>query len=374
MVAERERARAYARETGDDPADIRDWAWPSDAGRPRCGSSSSTRARARSRSSSSSCPAASRWRSLERRTRRRREPGGRSAGRGRGGPGGARPSVGWRRARSMRSATASSMAATRSPARRRRRRGRGGDRRRSPTSRRSTTRVAADDDPGRPGGAPGRPHVACFDTAFHATLPRRRYPLRGAGAAGPRTWGVRRYGFHGLSVEWSRRAGRRSCSSRPPAELRLVVAHLGSGCSVTAVDGGRSVETSMGMTPLEGLVMGTRAGSLDPGILLALLRDGRRTAEELAEDLDHRSGLLGLSGSTRDVRVLLAAEAAGDDAGAARAGGVRPARRRGDRRRGDGPAGARCRRLHGRDRRARRRRSGRGSRPGSPSWAWRAAG
>ena len=219
---------------------------------------------------------------------------------------------------------------------------------------------------------PGVPHVACFDTAFHATLAaeasRYAVPRRWS-----EEWGVRRYGFHGLSVEWSAiRAG--ELLGRPPAELRLVVAHLGSGCSVTAVDGGRSVQTSMGMTPLEGLVMGTRAGSLDPGILLALLRDGRRTAEELAEDLDHRSGLLGLSGSTGDVRVLLAAEAAGDERRAARARRVRPERRRRDRRRGDGPAGARCRRVHGRDRRARgadpdadrgpARRPGRGAAPG----------
>ena len=159
---------------------------------------------------------------------------------------------------------------------------------------------------------PGAIHVASFDTAFHALLPedaiRYAVPARWADA-----WGVRRYGFHGLSVEWATR-----CTGplleRPLAELQLVVAHLGNGCSVTAVADGRSVETSMGMTPLEGLVMGTRAGSLDPGILLALLRDGRRSVAELAEDLDHRSGLLGLSGRSSDVRVLLRAEAEGDDA------------------------------------------------------------
>jgi acetate kinase len=159
---------------------------------------------------------------------------------------------------------------------------------------------------------PGAVHVAAFDTAFHATLPedaiRYAVPARWA-----ESWGVRRYGFHGLSVAWSiRRAA--ELLDRPVDELRLVVAHLGSGCSVTAVASGRSVETSMGMTPLEGLVMGTRAGSLDPGILLALLRDGRLTLEELADDLDHHSGLLGLSGHTADVRELLAAEAAGDAA------------------------------------------------------------
>jgi acetate kinase len=159
---------------------------------------------------------------------------------------------------------------------------------------------------------PDVPHVAAFDTAFHAALPAEavRYAVPERWAA---DWGVRRFGFHGLSVEW---AAHRAAELlvRPAADLRLVVAHLGSGCSVTAVDGGRSVQTSMGLTPLEGLVMGTRAGSLDPGILLALLRTGRRTADELAEDLDHRSGLLGLSGRSSDVRELLAAEAAGDEA------------------------------------------------------------
>ena len=158
---------------------------------------------------------------------------------------------------------------------------------------------------------PDVPHVACFDTGFHASLPEEaiRYAVPRQWVA---EWGVRRYGFHGLSVEWSvRRAA--ELLDRPATELRLVVAHLGSGCSVTAVDGGRSVATSMGMTPLEGLVMGTRAGSLDPGILLALLRDGRLTLAELADDLDHRSGLAGLAG-TADVPALLAAEADGDDA------------------------------------------------------------
>jgi acetate kinase len=159
---------------------------------------------------------------------------------------------------------------------------------------------------------PGATHVAAFDTAFHARLPADavRYAVPARWAA---EWGVRRYGFHGLSVEWSTlRAS--ELLARPTAELSIVVAHLGSGCSVTAVEGGRSVDTSMGMTPLEGLVMGTRAGSLDPGILLALLRDGRLTPAELAEDLDHRAGLLGLSGRSADVRELLSAEADGDEA------------------------------------------------------------
>ena len=155
------------------------------------------------------------------------------------------------------------------------------------------------------------PHIAVFDTAFHATLPETawRYPVPRAWDA----WGVRRYGFHGLSVEWSvERAA--SLLQRPADALGLVVAHLGNGCSVTAVAGGRSVATSMGMTPLEGLMMGTRSGSIDPGVLLALIRDGRLDADALADTLDHRSGLLGVSGSSGDMRALRKAADGGDAA------------------------------------------------------------
>jgi acetate kinase len=157
---------------------------------------------------------------------------------------------------------------------------------------------------------PDVPHVAVFDTAFHASLPEAayRYPV-------PDEWfrdrGVRRYGFHGLSVAWSTRRAA-ELLERPAGELRIVVAHLGSGCSVSAVDGGRSVDTSMGMTPLEGLMMGTRAGSIDPGIVFRLLRDGLG-AEEVEEGLVERSGLLGVAGS-QDVRELLAREGDGDAA------------------------------------------------------------
>lgn len=159
---------------------------------------------------------------------------------------------------------------------------------------------------------PHVPHVAAFDTAFHAGLPAAgyRYPVP---TNWFQDWGIRRYGFHGLSVAWSV-ARASELLGLPASELRLVVAHLGSGCSVTAVDGGGSMDTSMGMTPLEGLMMGTRAGSVDPGILLALLRDGRASVAELADALDHRSGLLGVSGRSSDVRELLAAEATGDEA------------------------------------------------------------
>jgi acetate kinase len=120
---------------------------------------------------------------------------------------------------------------------------------------------------------------------------------------------VRRYGFHGLSVAWSTRRAA-ELLEHPVPDLRLVVAHLGGGCSVTAVDGGRSVDTSMGMTPLEGLMMGTRAGSIDPGIVLRMVRSGR-SADSVEADLDRRSGLAGVAG-TADVRELLERESAGD--------------------------------------------------------------
>jgi acetate kinase len=158
---------------------------------------------------------------------------------------------------------------------------------------------------------PHLPHVAVFDTAFHATLPEEayRYPVPDRWYT---EWGVRRYGFHGISVAWSTERAA-ALLARPVGELRTVVAHLGSGCSVTAVDGGRSVATSMGLTPLEGLMMGTRAGSIDPGILFYLLRTERMTADELAEELDHGSGLVGVSGRTSDVRELLRMQANGDE-------------------------------------------------------------
>ena len=157
---------------------------------------------------------------------------------------------------------------------------------------------------------PHLPHVAVFDTAFHATLPEEafRYPVPEGWYS---HWGVRRYGFHGISVAWSAERAA-ALLRRPVSELRTVVAHLGSGCSVTAVDAGRSVATSMGLTPLEGLMMGTRAGSIDPGILFYLLRTGRLDADQLADELDHASGLVGVSGRTSDVRELLRLEASGD--------------------------------------------------------------
>jgi acetate kinase len=153
--------------------------------------------------------------------------------------------------------------------------------------------------------------VAAFDTAFHATLADDAfvYPLPWRWYD---EWGVRRFGFHGLSVEWSvRRAA--ELLERAPDSLALVVAHLGSGCSVTAVLDGRSVATSMGFTPLEGLAMGTRSGSVDPGALLYVMRRRGLAPEQLDAALEHESGLLGVSGATGDVRTLLDNAGRGDE-------------------------------------------------------------
>ena len=158
---------------------------------------------------------------------------------------------------------------------------------------------------------PDLPLVACFDTAFHAGLSpaARTYPLPWEWTE---AWGLRRFGFHGLSVMWAvERAA--ALLERPADGISLVVAHLGSGCSVTAVDGGRSVDTSMGMTPLEGLMMATRSGSVDPGLLLELLDDGRLEVDALLDGLQNRSGLLGVSGVSADLRKVESAAAGGDE-------------------------------------------------------------
>lgn len=156
---------------------------------------------------------------------------------------------------------------------------------------------------------PGVPDVAVFDTAFHRTLPEHAYRY-----AVPSSWyvehGVRRFGFHGISHRIvSERAA--DLLGRPLEELALVTLHLGNGCSGCAVLGGRSVDTTMGLTPLEGLVMGTRSGDLDPGILGHV---GRRTGlelDDLLDDLTSRSGLLGVSGVSHDMREVRAAADAG---------------------------------------------------------------
>jgi acetate kinase len=142
---------------------------------------------------------------------------------------------------------------------------------------------------------PDLPAVACFDTAFHATLPAAAstYALP---AEWRERWGLRRYGFHGLSHGWvARRAP--ELLGREPADLRIVSCHLGAGASLCAIADGRSLDTTMGFTPLDGLVMATRSGSVDPGILLWLAGKEGLTIAELEDALEHRSGLLGLAGS-----------------------------------------------------------------------------
>ena len=157
---------------------------------------------------------------------------------------------------------------------------------------------------------PGPAQVACFDTAFHAGMPAEAatYAIPAEWTA---RWHLRRYGFHGLSHA---SAGRRAAAllGRPSDDLRLVTAHLGSGASLAAVAGGRSVDTTMGFTPLAGLVMATRAGDVDPGLVLWLVRHAGLTPEEVDEALEGRSGLLGLSGVSGDLRLVLAAADGGD--------------------------------------------------------------
>jgi acetate kinase len=156
---------------------------------------------------------------------------------------------------------------------------------------------------------PGVPAVACFDTGFHATMPpaATTYALP---RAWRERWHLRRYGFHGLSHAWIARRLPELLGAAA-GDLRIVSAHLGSGASLCAIARGRSIDTTMGFTPLEGLVMGTRSGSVDPGLLVWLLERGALTTAELAAGLEHESGLRGLSGSA-EIRDALAAAGAGD--------------------------------------------------------------
>ena len=158
---------------------------------------------------------------------------------------------------------------------------------------------------------PALPQVAVFDTAFHQTMPASAFRY-----AVPEEWytrhGVRRYGFHGISHRFvSERAA--ALLGRPLGELRLVTAHLGNGCSAAAIRDGVSVDTTMGLTPLEGLVMGTRSGDIDPGVFAYLAERTGLSAAELTETLNTRSGLLGLSGESNDMRLVQDAAARGDE-------------------------------------------------------------
>ncbi|MGK9147415.1 acetate kinase [Plantibacter flavus] len=158
---------------------------------------------------------------------------------------------------------------------------------------------------------PDVPHVAVFDTAFHQTIPAAAYTYA-IDAELAEKHRVRRYGFHGTSHKFVSEAAA-AYLERPLGELKQIVFHLGNGASACAVDGGRSVDTSMGMTPLEGLVMGTRSGDLDPAVLFHLHRKAGLGFEELDTLLNRRSGLLGLSG-TGDMRDVTDAAAQGDEA------------------------------------------------------------
>ncbi len=158
---------------------------------------------------------------------------------------------------------------------------------------------------------PQLPTFACFDTAFHRSLPppAATYALP---AAWSERWPLRRYGFHGLSHAYaSRRAA--EILDRPPSGLRLVTAHLGAGASLAAVTSGLSVDTTMGFTPLEGLVMATRSGSVDPGLLLWVQRHGGLDPDEVESALEHDSGLLGVSRRSGSISELLEAAAEGDE-------------------------------------------------------------
>ena len=157
---------------------------------------------------------------------------------------------------------------------------------------------------------PHAAHVAVFDTAFHQTMPDYAYMY-----ALPRSlyerYDIRRYGFHGTSHRYiSMRAA--EILGRPLTSLKLITCHLGNGCSITAIDQGKSVDTSMGLTPLEGLMMGTRCGDIDPAIIFHLMEEGQMSADTINQMLNRESGLLGVSGIASDVRDLFQAVAEGN--------------------------------------------------------------
>ena len=158
---------------------------------------------------------------------------------------------------------------------------------------------------------PGLPQVAVFDTTFFKDLPPESINL-----PVPRQWaddwGIRRFGFHGISHAYC--AGRAAeILSKPADSLRLVVCHLGNGCSASAIRGGKPVDTSMSFTPLDGLMMGTRSGSIDPGIVLYLLKEKKIDRDEIDDALNHKSGLLGVSGVSSDYQKVETAANAGND-------------------------------------------------------------
>lgn len=159
----------------------------------------------------------------------------------------------------------------------------------------------------------GVPNVAVFDTAFHQTIPESTY-LYAVPYAWYKDYGVRRYGFHGTSYRFvAAETARRLKQS--PEDLNLIIAHLGNGCSACAIRQGQSVDTTMGLTPLEGLVMGTRSGDIDPGLIEFMSKAAEQPLDDLMTSLNRESGLLGLSGGlSNDMRTILEAESEGDEA------------------------------------------------------------
>ena len=159
---------------------------------------------------------------------------------------------------------------------------------------------------------PDAQHVACFDTAFHSTLPAAAstYAIP---APWRREWGIRRYGFHGLNHAYVSRRAAVLCRREGDPSFRVVTCHLGAGASLAAVHGGGSVDTTMGFTPLEGLVMATRSGTIDAGIVTWLASERGLSPAQIGDALEHRSGLLGLGGS-EDMREILAGAANGSPA------------------------------------------------------------
>jgi acetate kinase len=157
---------------------------------------------------------------------------------------------------------------------------------------------------------PKLPQVAVFDTAFHQSMPEHAYSY-----AVPKAWyqdhGVRKYGFHGTSYRYITQACAEQLN-KAQSELNILCAHLGNGCSASAILQGKSVDTSMGLTPLDGLIMGTRCGNVDPGLIEFMMKAENASIEDIMTSLNKKSGLLGLSGLSNDMRTLLAAEEDGD--------------------------------------------------------------
>ena len=158
---------------------------------------------------------------------------------------------------------------------------------------------------------PTLPQVAVFDTAFHQSMPEHAYLY-----AVPQAWyqdhGVRKYGFHGTSYRYITQTCAKQLG-KPEEQLNILCAHLGNGCSASAILNGKSVDTSMGLTPLDGLIMGTRCGSVDPGLIQFMMQAENASIEDIMTSLNKKSGLLGLSGCSNDMRTLLAEEESGNE-------------------------------------------------------------